>query len=224
MLGCGGQQRVQHTHRVTRPPPAELIGVWYTIEAGDTLAGLAARFEVPLEDLIEANGLTQPNDLKAGQPLFIYGVDKLVQRLAKKTEKIKRKRTGKPARGVRFKWPVRTGVLTSAYGPRGRRMHKGIDLAARIGTPIYAAADGTVVYSDNRQRGYGNLVILRHRNRVLTVYAHNDRNLVDEGDKVRQGAKIAELGNTGRSTGPHLHFEIRIRGKAVDPLKYLPTR
>ncbi len=119
---------------------------------------------------------------------------------------------------------MRAGTLTSRYGPRGRRIHKGIDIGAKPGTPIYAAAAGTVVYSDDKQRGYGNLVILKHAGGWATVYAHNRRNLVDEGDTVRQGAPIAEVGSTGRSTGPHLHFEVRRRGKAVDPLKQLPKR
>ena len=103
-------------------------------------------------------------------------------------------------------------------------MHRGIDLAAKPGTPIFAVADGVVVYSDNKQRGYGNLVIIDHGKGVLTVYAHNRRNLVDEGERVRQGARIAEVGNTGRSTGPHLHFELRVKGKAVNPLDYLPAK
>ena len=101
---------------------------------------------------------------------------------------------------------------------------QGIDIAVKPGTPIHAVAAGTVIYSDNKQRGYGNLVIIEHKNRVVSVYAHNRRNLVDEGDSVRQGAPIAEVGNTGRSTGPHLHFELRVRGKAVNPLDYLPAR
>ena len=99
------------------------------------------------------------------------------------------------------------------------RPHKGIDLVSNA--PIYAARSGVVIYSGSRQRGYGNLVILQHKDKYVTVYAHNRRNLVDEGAKVRQGEQIAELGNTGRSTGPHLHFEIRYQGKPINPMTIL---
>jgi len=81
-----------------------------------------------------------------------------------------------------------------------------------------------VIYSDNKQRGYGNLVILRHSALFTTLYAHNRKNQVDEGDEVRQGQMIAEVGSTGRSTGAHLHFEIHYKGRARDPLHYLPAR
>ena len=217
LAACGSSPR----HKDERIKPAraeELVGVWYTVVAGDTVQAISDRHRVKVDDIVELNGLTDPSRLVVGQALFLFGVDHLVRRLGAKTKP--RKIKGVPA----LAWPIEGGVLTSGYGPRGRRLHKGIDIAKREGTPIYAAADGTVVYSNNKQRGYGNLVIIRHAEGVMTVYAHNRRNLVDEGQFVRQGAQIAELGNTGRSTGPHLHFELRVKGKAVDPLKYLPER
>ena len=220
--GCGGTQARLKKQTLNRPPPVELIGVWYTVEAGDTVVQIGKRFSVPFEDLIELNGLVNPDLLLVGQPVFVYGVDRIIKRLSKAHPK--KTRNSKAVGSSRFVWPVKGGVLTSGFGPRGRRKHKGIDVATKTGTPIYAVADGTVVYSNNKQRGYGNLIIIRHPGKVLTVYAHNHRNLVDEGDDVRQGAQIAEVGNTGRSTGPHLHFEIRMRGKAVNPLKYLPRQ
>ncbi len=205
----------------------EPIGVWYTVVAGDTVEGIAQRYSVVFDDIVELNGIADPNELKVGQPLFLYGIDELVKRVSKRRSD---KQKGRPLK-ARFKtkvgplvWPVRGAVLTSGFGPRGRRKHKGIDLAHKPGTPIYAAASGVVVYSNNKQRGYGNLVIIKHRSGVLTVYAHNRRNLVDEGMRVRQGARIAELGNTGRSTGPHLHFELRVNGRAVNPMPYLPSK
>ncbi|MEM1425091.1 MAG: peptidoglycan DD-metalloendopeptidase family protein [Cyanobacteria bacterium P01_H01_bin.130] len=119
-------------------------------------------------------------------------------------------------------WPTK-GVFTSGYGWRWGRMHKGIDIAAPIGTPIVAAADGEVVFSGWNSGGYGNLVDIRHADGSLTRYAHNSRNLVKRGQKVRQGQLIAEMGSTGRSTGPHLHFEIRRPGKgAINPKAMLP--
>lgn len=124
-------------------------------------------------------------------------------------------------------WPLATGgVVTSTFGMRrhpitGRRsMHKGIDIAGKLGASIVSTADGIVVFS-GRKSGYGNIVEVRHANGLETRYAHNQRNLVQEGDLVRKGQVIAKLGSTGRSTGPHVHFEVRRNGKAVDPSRYL---
>ena len=122
-----------------------------------------------------------------------------------------------------YTWPAR-GVLTSGYGWRWGRMHRGIDIAAPTGTPIVAAAPGIVTYADWNSGGYGNLVEIQHPNGSLTVYAHNSQILVREGQKVSQGELIAKMGSTGRSTGPHLHFEIHPKGNgAVNPMAYLPS-
>ncbi|MBP0007300.1 MULTISPECIES: peptidoglycan DD-metalloendopeptidase family protein [unclassified Roseofilum] len=121
-------------------------------------------------------------------------------------------------------WPAQ-GVFTSGYGWRWGRMHRGIDIAGPIGTPIFAAAPGVVDYSDWNSGGYGYLVDIRHPDGSLTRYAHNNRLLVRKGQKVRQGQQIAEMGSTGYSTGPHLHFEIHPAGQgAVNPMAYLPNR
>jgi len=120
-------------------------------------------------------------------------------------------------------WPA-SGPVTSRFGSRGSRMHDGIDIGAKLGSAVIAVADGTVVYSDHRLAGYGNLIIIRHRKNLFTAYAHNQKNLVHQGDKVRAGQKIARIGDTGRSTGPHLHFEVRRGTTPVDPLLYLPQR
>ncbi len=119
-------------------------------------------------------------------------------------------------------WPA-DGVLTSGYGWRWGRMHKGLDIAGPVGTPINAAADGVVTYSAWAS-GYGNLVEITHPDGTITMYAHNNRIVVREGDRVRQGQHIADMGSTGRSTGPHLHFEIRPSGQgAINPAALLPA-
>jgi len=124
-------------------------------------------------------------------------------------------------------WPLlHGGVVTSKFGYRrhpitGRRsLHKGIDIAGKLGSNIVAMADGLVIFS-GRKSGYGNIVEIRHANGLETRYGHNQRNLVKEGDLVRKGQVIAKLGSTGRSTGPHVHFEVRRDGEAVDPMRYL---
>lgn len=121
-----------------------------------------------------------------------------------------------------FIWPAE-GILTSGYGWRWGRMHRGIDIAGPVGTPIFAAAPGVVTYAGWNDGGYGNLVEIEHPDGSLTVYAHNSRILVNEGQKVSQGDQISEMGSTGRSTGPHLHFEIHPNGQgAINPMALLP--
>lgn len=129
-----------------------------------------------------------------------------------------------PDRFDGYMWPAQ-GVLTSGYGPRWGRMHRGVDIAAPVGTPIYAAADGTVARAGWNSGGYGNLVDIRHPDGSMTRYAHNSRLLVRVGQQVRQGQHIAAMGSTGYSTGPHLHFEIHLPGSGtVNPVAYLPSR
>ena len=103
-------------------------------------------------------------------------------------------------------------------------MHDGINIDAPEGTPVHAAADGDVVYASHRLTGYGKLIIIRHARDMFTAYAHNQRNLVHKGDRVKAGDIIARVGRSGRSSGPHLHFEVRRGPTPVDPLAYLPGR
>jgi murein DD-endopeptidase MepM/ murein hydrolase activator NlpD len=117
-------------------------------------------------------------------------------------------------------WPLKQGRVSSQYGPRGRRVHKGMDIAANIGTPVFAVEAGTVVRS-KYVRGYGNLVELKHSDMYGTRYGHNSKNIVKKGQYVEKGEVIALSGNTGRSTGPHVHFEVRQSGVAINPFKYL---
>ena len=114
------------------------------------------------------------------------------------------------------------GVLSSGYGMRWGRMHSGIDIAEPIGTPVMAAAAGTVEFAGSTTGGYGNLIDVRHSDGSMTRYAHLDRVHVQKGDCVTQGQVIGEMGSTGLSTGSHLHFEIRLAVKgAVNPVAYL---
>jgi len=110
--------------------------------------------------------------------------------------------------------------VTSGFGMRWGRMHTGIDIAVPTGTPVHAAAAGTVVYS-GWMSGYGFLVAVDHGNGLATAYAHNSSLLVRVGDHVAQGQVISLSGSTGHSTGPHVHFEVRVNGVPVDPLSYL---
>jgi murein DD-endopeptidase MepM/ murein hydrolase activator NlpD len=129
-----------------------------------------------------------------------------------------------PMQFTGYIWPSK-GVLTSGYGRRWGRMHRGIDIAAPIGTPIIAAAPGEVITAGWNSGGYGKLVKVRHPDGSITLYAHNNRLLVRRGQKVEQGQQIAEMGSTGYSTGPHLHFEVHPSGTgAVNPVALLPKK
>jgi murein DD-endopeptidase MepM/ murein hydrolase activator NlpD len=124
---------------------------------------------------------------------------------------------------IGFSWPA-AGKLTSRYGRRWGRMHKGIDIAGPVGTPINAAADGTVISAGWNSGGYGNLVEVKHSDGTTTRYGHNSRISVSVGQTVRQGQQLAAMGSTGNSTGSHLHFEIRhTGGSAVNPIAHLPA-
>lgn len=123
-----------------------------------------------------------------------------------------------------FIWPAE-GEFTSGYGWRWGRMHKGIDVANNVGTPIRAVQDGQVSFAGWDDGGYGYLVKITHADGTVTVYGHNSRILVQAGEFVRQGQNISLMGSTGRSTGPHLHFEVRPNGSsAVNPMQFLPPR
>ena len=131
-------------------------------------------------------------------------------------------RPDSPAQFNGYIWPTK-GVITSGYGMRWGRMHKGIDIAAPVGTPVLAAAPGVVVSAGWNSGGYGNLVEIQHPDGSLTLYAHNNRVLVRRGQQVAQGQQISEMGSTGRSTGPHCHFEVHPAGRgAVNPIALLP--
>ena len=122
-------------------------------------------------------------------------------------------------------WPT-GGTVTSGFGWRispwgeGSEFHQGIDIANSLGTPIVATADGKVVQS-GWSGGYGNLVQIDHGNGIATMYGHNSQLVVSDGQQVRKGQIIAYLGSTGRSTGPHVHYEIRVNGKSIDPVGFL---
>jgi murein DD-endopeptidase MepM/ murein hydrolase activator NlpD len=121
-----------------------------------------------------------------------------------------------------FRWPLSRATLTSPFGWRSGRPHHGLDLAAPEETPILAALGGVVVYADDRITGYGHTLMIRHVRGYSSVYAHCSRLFVQKGDRVIQGQRIAAVGETGRASAPHLHFEVRAGLKAVDPLEFLP--
>lgn len=124
--------------------------------------------------------------------------------------------------GGMWRWPLKAGVVSSEYGRRWGKRHDGIDIAADEGDLVYAAAPGDVIYAGNTLRGYGNVLIVRHDEKTTSLYAHNSALRVRKGARLKGGDLIATVGSTGRSTGPHVHFEVRREKKALDPRKLLP--
>jgi murein DD-endopeptidase MepM/ murein hydrolase activator NlpD len=122
-----------------------------------------------------------------------------------------------------LQWPLEAGIVSSEFGERWGKMHKGIDIAADVGEPVYAMAAGEVIYAGNGMRGYGNVVVIRHDRMRTSLYAHNSELKVKQGDQVTQGSLVALLGSTGHSTGPHVHFEIRDGDTPLNPRSVLPA-
>jgi len=195
----------------------------HTVQKGETLYLIARTYGMNYRDIAKRNGIKKPYTIFVGQRLVIRG-SSTAGSVKKPHKGVKSPTVAAPSVGkLRLIWPAQ-GRLSSKFGPRKGRMHDGIDIAAKVGTPIVAAAAGEVVYADNKLTGYGNLIIVRHNASMFTAYAHNDRNFVSSGDKVKKGQHIANVGETGRVTGPHVHFELRRGETAIDPLPYLPKR
>jgi murein DD-endopeptidase MepM/ murein hydrolase activator NlpD len=130
-------------------------------------------------------------------------------------------RRAPPACPIALAWPVEA-PLGNGFGPRGNHFHAGIDLLAKAGTTVRAAAPGRVAYAGRIDGGWGKLVVVAHARRVRTMYAHLSTVTVDVGERVATGAQVGVVGSTGNATGPHLHFEVRLHGAAVDPSTALP--
>ncbi|HEX2230006.1 MAG TPA: LysM peptidoglycan-binding domain-containing M23 family metallopeptidase [Candidatus Binatia bacterium] len=215
--------------RSAAPPAKRTSGTYHVVRPGENLYRIGKAYDVTHEELARANNLRDPDRIRAGQKLFVPGAARqLPVELITPTSVMTEREAAAPPRDLSidgalepiFMWPV-SGAVNSPFGPRGAGFHDGIDIAAPAGTPIRAIDAGEVIYSD-QLRGYGNMVIIRHSAGFVSVYAHNERNFVIQGQRVSRGETIARVGSTGRVTGPHLHFEIRRNNKAEDPLSHMP--
>ena len=182
----------------------------HQVRSGENLWVVAGQYGVSVTSIIELNRLTSPDQLRVGQVLLV----------PKTASTPRASRSSLSAAGMI--WPV-LGRITSRFGPRWGTIHQGLDIAAPTGTAIVAARAGRVVLS-GWWGGYGKCVLIYHGSGMHTLYAHASRLLVTEGDRVGQGEAIAKIGSTGNSTGPHLHFEVRINDDFRDPLNFLPER
>ncbi len=201
-------------------PP--IHGQFYRVRPGDTLYSIARRSGHHYRDLARWNRIRPPYIIHVGQLLRLKPRSRVKAAAKAKTGKAPSRHPKKIAKKnlkISFRWPLR-GVIVRNFIQTGR---KGIDIAAAPGTPVRAAASGKVVYSGDGLVGYGNLVIIKHGETYLSAYGNNRRLRVREGQRVKSGQTIAEVGrgNDGRAV---LHFEIRRNGDPVDPLRYLPKR
>ena len=199
--------------------------VRHRVRPGDTLYRIGKAYGVDYRELARANGIENADRIEVGQRLVVPNA---THELPVDVITPSRVREDAPAVGELpadrspFIWPV-DGAIVSAFGPRGETHHDGIDIAALVGTPVRAARGGRVLYNDEL-RGYGNLLIVDHGEGYATVYAHNRVNLVRTGGAVKQGDVIAEVGESGESSEPNLHFEVRQDNVARNPVFYLPVR
>lgn len=217
------------------------------VQPGQNLFRIGLAYGVPVSKLIEVNRLKPSAPLQVGQRLYIPGATAIRQvetpRQLTNDERTALERslqedltlpsTSPPGDapapappGVRtaadFVWPL-SGPVTSPFGARNGRLHAGMDIGSPHYQEVVAAADGEVIYAGNTGGSLGKTVVLQHGQGLRTVYAHLSIVIARERDTVRQGQAIGGVGDTGRATGPHLHFEVRKNGVPVNPAAYLPT-
>ena len=220
------------------PQDEELISVYHRVAKGDTLQSISKRYGVPRDRIANMNGIHNPLSLKVGQRLLIaYAAHRSLPEPSKKGGSASDKnfvagsmrlsdKDNVQFTSGRLHWPVGgSGRLVSYFGPRGDSFHDGIDVSAASGTPVLASHSGRVAYADSELSGYGKLMIIKGNEGLTTVYAHNRRMFKEKGQRVKKGEPIAEVGSTGRSSGPHLHFEVRKKDKkgrqiALDPIPF----
>lgn len=212
-------------------PPGN--GLMHTVQKGDTLKSIAKKYkpkDIEAEDfelsIENFNYILDTSKLVTGQKIFIPdGIAPVVSQKTTSSKTGAKSTKGKSGIVLQFNGsfanPIKGGVITSGYGPRWGRAHEGIDYGVPVGTPVYAAASGTVQARAGYNGGYGNLIVIKHSAGVETRYAHLSRISVSTGEHVNQGDLIGYSGNTGSSTGPHLHFEIRQNGRSTNPASYL---
>ena len=218
IAGCSGNKSSD---------PGSYSGNVYTVKRGDTLYRISRMTGTSVKDLARLNNISAPYTIEVGQRLKVNGTTK--------TASSSRKSSGKtaavtpssavpqsswPPVGQRcWRWPTSGKVILPYSMADGG--NKGIDIASSRGQPVVASGAGTVVYVGNQLRGYGNLVMIKHGEDYITAYAHNEALLVNNGQKVKAGEKIATMGSSG-ADGVQLHFQIRYRATAIDPQRYLP--
>jgi lipoprotein NlpD len=234
LAGCGSSHVVRRAGGDSGPVQVSQpkYGATTTVQRGQNLYRIATDNGIALRDLAAWNAIPPPYTIHPGQKLHLYPGARITA-TPTRPPSTARPSTSRPppaatapvaappASPFAWRWPVE-GSLLSTY-VAGEPTRQGIDIGNREGTPVRAAADGVIVYSGSGLVGYGELVIVKHDDQWLSAYGHNRARMVNEGQVVKAGQQIAEMGHTGAARDL-LHFEIRYNGKPVDPLRYLPKR
>jgi murein DD-endopeptidase MepM/ murein hydrolase activator NlpD len=194
--------------KVENFPPRTAEGVYHKVAKGETLWRIAKDYDVGIENIAEANGLSDAKEIRVGQVLIIPN----------KSAKLPVTSPGTvPAFPYEeFVWPVK-GFMMTAFGGK----NKGIDIRAKEGTAVAASKSGRVIFCEDKVRGFGKTVIIDHGDGMQTVYSHNSEILVKTGQDVRRSEAIARVGSGGRGKSAYLHFEIRKNHKPQNPVNYL---
>lgn len=248
LLSCASSNNRAPVSSVGQPASHKLNS--HTVAAGETLYSIAWRYNLDYQNLAEINGISKPYRIMPGQKLRLSGVAVRLSYAEKKARQNAPKSTPKPVKTpppakpkervikqtstpvavktqsvksspLVWSWPVKGSVISAFQSGKG--LNKGIDIGAKLGESVLAAADGEVVYAGSGLRGYGKLIIIKHQNSYLSAYAHNSQLLAKEGDVVKRGQKIAEVGSSGTQS-VKLHFEVRHDGVPKDPLQFLPRK
>ncbi len=201
--------------KIVREQPYIEHGVWHTVQPGEDLTAISKKYSVSKLEIQQINDIYDPADINVGMRIFIPRVEKVKPQ--KSFKKIPATRST-----INFIWPAK-GTISSGFGLRHGRMHDGIDITRDGNREIRSAASGTIVFAGNK-KGYGRTIIVSHGNGLTTLYAHNAKLFIKKGNRVKRGVIIAKMGTSGKSKGIHLHFEVRLRNKPQNPLRYLPVR
>ncbi len=216
-------------------------GAFHIVGSGETLGQICEVYGLDIKSVAKINNIGSSDKLAKGQTIFLPASALIndwdekagsYQRSVSASEPVRDRTLATLIRGAKhsavpeLKYPVPKGVLTSPFGFRWGAFHTGLDIAAPVGQPVIACADGKVIFTGTRKRfrRYGTTVMLDHGNGVYTYYAHLSEVKVKKGQTVKKGQKIALVGNTGRSTGPHLHLEVRVNNQLYNPLAYIPEK
>ena len=251
LSGCGGHAGLAPVSKHARSNTPQKNIAFHKVRRGETLYSIAFQHNKDFRELARLNGIRSPYTIYVGQKISLKASKKhrvtpskstkktpvrqksSISTVNKPSNKLKKnnkstKKTNKDSANqgyvkgrIRWQWPA-SGMIINKFSKKSATK-KGVDIAGRLGQSVKATADGKIVYSGSGLRGYGRLIIVQHNERFLSAYAHNRKLLVKEGQQVKQGQRIAEMGRSGTDR-VKLHFEIRSNGNPVDPLRYLPKR
>ena len=224
LVGCATTSPVV-TSSLPKPPPSGFslppmtpvvpTGVYHSVQKGETLWKIAQAYHVPVEEIIKINRLPDPTKVKVGERIFVPTASKIL-------DISKQPSASLSISGENFIWPARGRIL--AYfneGGKEKAVNKGIDISLPEGSPVVSARSGKISFVHMRLKGLGKTIIIDHGDGYQTIYGHLSEILVTPGDQVIQGKVIAKSGNSGRTIGPSLHFEIRESHRSKNPLYYL---